>query len=92
MNVQHKQEETAGLFFIAENGTNIAEMEYSRSGGAIMTITHTEVNEAYRGRNLGVLLVEAGVEFARSKQFKIKPHCSYANAIIRKNERMKDVL
>ena len=92
MKVEHKQNEGGGLFYIFENGSNVAEMEYNLKDEHTMVITHTEVDEAYRGRKLGEALVENGVEFARSKQMKVLPLCTYAKAIISKNDEMKDVL
>ena len=92
MKVEHKQREDGGQFYIFKNGENIAEMEYELPGEQKMIITHTEVNEAFRGKKLGEFLVVSGVEHARNMQLKLVPLCTYAKAIIDKNDEMKDVL
>ena len=56
-------------------------LEY-RLGPGVMTIVHTEVDPALRGRGVAGALVRAAVEHARSAGLRVDPACSYARSYI----------
>lgn len=56
-----------------------AELVYRRNGKRLVLI-HTEVPEAWAGRGIGGLLVQAALERARDEDLTIVPLCSYAQA------------
>jgi predicted GNAT family acetyltransferase len=91
MNIQHKDDNKKGLFYIEENGKTLAEMTYVWAGNKII-IDHTEVGEELKGKGAGKQLVEKAVEFAREKKIKIMPLCPFAKAVFDKTEKYKDVL
>ena len=91
MKVDYKKNGSKEVFFIEEEGKQIGEIIFSVSGDQ-MLIEHTEVEEAYRNNDVGQVLVEKSVEYAREKNYKIIPQCPFARAIIEKNESMQDVL
>jgi uncharacterized protein len=54
-----------------------AELHYENLGG-MMTITHTFVSPALRGQGLAGHLMQAALNWAREKNLKVAPQCSYA--------------
>lgn len=92
MEVQRKETEGGGKFFIAENENQIGLMTYRKSGDGVITIDHTEVDSNHRGEGLGEELVAAGVKFARENHLKIVPSCPFAEKIIDRTPKFQDVL
>ncbi len=60
MIIQHKEDGNEGMFYIEQNGEELAEMTYTVEKGK-MVIRHTEVDESLRGKNIGFELVKQGV-------------------------------
>ena len=92
MEIKNTNDGHKGLFYIEENGKQLATMTYVFAGENKFIIDHTEVNPGNEGKGLGKLLVKAGVEFAREKGYKIMPLCPYAKSVFDKTEAYKDVL
>jgi len=92
MEIQHKDNNKTGVFFIEENGEKLAELVYSWNGNDRIIIEHTEVNDVLRGKNIGKTLVATLVEFAREKGIKIVPVCLFAKNVLDKNKEYQDVL
>ena len=93
MQIQHKQSEHRGLFFVrSEDDTVLAELNYMKQGEETMIIEHTEVSEELQGQNVGYQLVSAAVEHARSHHMKVIPMCPFASAIIKKKPEFQDLL
>ncbi|MEP2668178.1 MAG: GNAT family N-acetyltransferase [Cyclobacteriaceae bacterium] len=90
MEIQHKETETKGSFYIGE--PVLAEMTYSKAGDNLIIIDHTEVGEELKGKGVGLQLVKAAVEFARNKKIKILPLCPFAKSVFDKKEELRDVL
>ncbi len=75
--------EAKGQFEIAlENGT--AFLQYRRTNEHISLI-HTEVPEALRGKGLGSQLVRAALDYAHFNQLKIIPVCPFVKAYLQKH-------
>ena len=91
MIIQHKEDRNEGIFYIEQNGEELAEMTYSLEKGK-MVINHTEVDESLRGKNIGFQLVAQGVEYARQENLKILPLCEYAEKVLQTTEEFQDVL
>ncbi|MFD0999751.1 GNAT family N-acetyltransferase [Ohtaekwangia kribbensis] len=92
MQIQHEQSSSKGAFFVAENGTRLAEMTYSKAGDALIIIDHTEVSDALRGKGAGKQLVGAAVDHARKNNLKILPLCPFAKSVFEKVKDFQDVL
>lgn len=84
MQVQQKQDNNKGSFYIEEAGTTVAEITYSMTGSELMIIDHTEVADELRGKNVGQQLVNAAVEYAREKHIKIIPLCPFVKSVFDK--------
>jgi predicted GNAT family acetyltransferase len=91
MLIQHKEDGNEGVFYIEQNGEELAEMTYTLENGK-MVIDHTEVDESLRGKNIGHQLVEHGVEYAREQHLKVLPVCEYAKSVIERTKNFRDVL
>ncbi|MCD6068157.1 MAG: GCN5-related N-acetyltransferase [Bacteroidetes bacterium] len=92
MEVKQNGNEKNGVFYIEENGVQIAAMTYVFAGETKFIIDHTRVNEGNEGRGIGKLLVKAAVDFARARQLKILPLCPFAKAVFGKTPEYNDVL
>lgn len=74
MLIQQRQEVDKGSFFVEIDQRVLAEMTYSLSAPNFMIITHTEVDDSLRGKNLGYQLVNRGLVFAREKNTWLFPY------------------
>ena len=63
-----------------------------RLHGHVMTIDHTEVPAALRGRGIAAALVQAAFEHARSAGWRVVPACSYAAAFASRHPEHADLL
>lgn len=84
--------ESKGFFKATEDGQEAGRMTYSRVNNDRIIIDHTEVNDAFRGRKVGNLMVEAAVAFARKAEIKIIPLCPFAKSVFDKTPEYHDVL
>ena len=76
--------------FATEADGHSAHVEYELAG-QVMTITHTIVPAQIGGRGIAGALVQAAVEHARAQGLKVAPHCSYADAWMRKHPQYEDL-
>lgn len=86
MEIKQEQNQSKGIFYVEEEGKRLAELQYSMANNNLMVINHTEVNEILKGKNVGKQLVNAAANFARTRQYKILPLCSFANAVMKKRK------
>ncbi len=92
MDIQHKDDGKAGVFYIEQDSSTIAEMAYTWKDQSTIIITHTEVDESLEGKGIGKQLVEKGVEFARKRNIKVIPQCPFAKKVIDRTPKFQDVL
>jgi len=92
MEIKNTNDGKRGVFYMEDNGAEIALMHYTFAGPGKMIIDHTEVNDAYEGKGLGKQLVKAGVEYARENHLKILPLCPFAKKIFELTPAFGDVL
>jgi uncharacterized protein len=75
--------EARGQFEIAL-GDEKAVLQYRRTENSI-TLIHTEVPQASRGRGLGNQLIRAALDFAHFNQLKVVPVCPFVKAYLQKH-------
>ena len=92
MTIEQFNRESKGFFKASEDGKEAGRMTYSWAGNDKFIIDHTEVNPDFKGKNVGLQLVMAAVDFAREKNLKIIPLCPFAKSVIDKKEEIRDVL
>ncbi len=92
MDIQHREGQSKGSFFIEEAGEVLAEITYSKAGETKIIIDHTEVSKELRGENVGKILVEQTIEYARKNGLKVIPLCPFAKSVIERDVSLQDVL
>jgi len=77
-------------FELDANGVT-AVMNY-RLAGNVLTLNHTETPSAARRRGIASRLVEAVLQEARSRGFKIVPRCPFVRAYVAKHPECRDLV
>lgn len=90
-NIQQKETDGKGMFFIEKDGDIVAELTYTLRDNNVMTIDHTETNPEMSGEGLASSLVKHSVDYAREKDMKIDPLCRYAAAQFERHEEYQEV-
>jgi uncharacterized protein len=72
-----------------EGGVAVA---YYRAAPGRITITHTEVPTALRGRGIGSVLVRGALELARAQGLKVASGCPFVSAYLGKHPEFNDLL
>lgn len=90
--VQLRIDDKNGYFYIEVDGKVEAKMTFVFAGDDKIIIDHTEVNEGNNGKGYGKMMVAKAVEFARVKNIKIIPLCSFAKSVINKKPEFQDIL
>ena len=85
MDIQHKQYEKNGSFFVESEGKKLAKLSYSFKTPEILTIEHTVVDPSLRGKNVGLQLVNKAVDFARENKLTIIAECPFAKTVFEKH-------
>lgn len=91
MDIKHEQLKLKHRFYIEEDGVEIGEMTYAFVGDNIIDINSTFINEDYRGRDLGLKLIEKAVSFMRANNIKAIPSCPYVEKVFNETPEYSDV-
>ncbi len=92
MEIQLKDDEKKGSFYIESNDKIVAEMHFVWAGSDKIIIDHTDVDASLKGKNVGKQLLHRVVQHAREKQLKILPLCPFAKSVFDKTVEYRDVL
>lgn len=90
MHIQHEAEGPLGRFFYQQDEAE-GELTYRLKDG-ILALDHTGVDEQFKGQGVGKALVERAVEWAREEGYKVKPYCTFAAAVMKREPSYADVL
>ncbi len=77
--------------FELETTAGLAVAEYRRDGNVI-TIFHTEVPTALRGRGIGDQLVRGVLDDVRRRGLKVVPRCWFVRAFVEANPDYRDLI
>lgn len=79
--------------FVVQNplGEEAVEITYIKSGRDKLIITHTGVEDDYRGKGLAAKLVYQVVEKAKNEGLKIVPLCPFAKEEFARNPEYQEV-
>lgn len=83
---------TKGYFGAFYGNKEAGRMSYTFAGETRMILDHTEVDDEYRGQNIGKRILMEVVEYARQNKIRIIPLCPFAKSIFEKVESIRDVL
>jgi len=78
-------------FEFEENG-EVAYLEFDLDGSGWMTLWHTEVPPALRGKGVADMLARTALEYARDNKLKLDVICPVALNFINKNPEFKDLV
>ena len=68
-----------------------AELRYSLRDGR-MVIDHTGVPDAIGGRGIAGILVQAALDLARARGWRVVPACSYSAAYVQRHPEYADLI
>lgn len=89
--IQFTESGSKGSFIYVANGKKGGEMTFSKAGEGMIIIDHTEVEDDFRGKGVGLALVEHVVEFVRERKIKMLPLCPFTKATLQKHPEWADV-
>lgn len=89
--IQQKENEGKGMFYIEKDGDIIAELTYTLKDNNVMTLDHTETDPDETGNGLASKLVKHSVDYAREKDLMIDPLCEYAAKQFERHEEYREV-
>ena len=89
--ISKEDAETRGRYFTVVDGME-AELTFSKMGETAVIADHTSVPKALAGRGIGKALVEALIEDARGKGFKIMPLCPFVRRQYALHPQWKDTM
>lgn len=92
MEIKIKEKDGKGYALANQEGTQAGMMSFNRPNNQFIIIDHTEVEEEFRGSDVGKQMLFKLVDMAREQDFKIFPLCPFANAMFRKIPEIRDVL
>lgn len=92
MEIQKITEGQKGYFVALDGGTEAGRMYITNAGDDKIIIDHTEVNDAFRGQQVGKRILDEVVRFARENGIRIIPLCPFARSVFDKTEGIRDVL
>jgi predicted GNAT family acetyltransferase len=82
-------EENRGGFYIDKDNIHIAEMVIAIKDNKLI-VFHTEVEPELKGQNIGKLLLETMVEYARKNNLKVVPYCPFVRGQFKRHEKEYD--
>jgi predicted GNAT family acetyltransferase len=91
MDIQHKEDQQSGQFFIEQEGKRVALLVYDKADDNRLVIEHTEVDKSLRGQKIGYELVHSTIQYARNNGLKVLPICPFARKIMERNADWSDV-
>lgn len=65
--------------FFARTAHGLAYLAYEQKDDGVLDLQHTVVPKAAQGEGVGDALVRAALDYARERQVKIIPSCSYVS-------------
>lgn len=83
-------DETAHRFETTREG-HLCVLDYSLAGD-VANFHHTGVPAAVGGRGIAAELVQAGLETARARGWRVQPTCSYVAAYLRRHPEYRDLI
>ncbi len=82
---------TRSRFEIEQDG-HVSYLEFETDSHGWMTIWHTEVAPALRGKGIGLELVTTAFQYARENSLKVDVICPLANHLVEKHPEFQSLL
>lgn len=90
--IKQIQSGTKGFFGAFDGNKEAGRMSYTFAGKSTIIIDHTEVNNEYRGQNIGKRILMEVINYVRENKIKIIPLCPFAKSVFDRIEEIRDVL
>lgn len=75
-----------------DNNNVIGSVDFELRDNTSLAITHTIVKPEFEGQGIAGSLNKEVLEFAKKKQYKVVPICSYTKAYIERHPEYKDLV
>lgn len=85
-----KQDGNQGAYVAVKENKTIAEITWAQLGD-VMVIDHTFVDASLRGQGIAKKLLDKAADYARQKNFKIEPVCSYVVSVFEHTTSYDDI-
>lgn len=92
MQIKHTESKHGGVFVYHQDDTKLAEIHYQWRDKKTIVADHTWVDDRLRGQGVARMMLDALVDFAREKQLKIFPTCSYVEVMFRRDKSLVGVI
>jgi predicted GNAT family acetyltransferase len=92
MEIKHRENAHKGSFYVEENNTVLAELSYSFAGADKLILDQTNISTKLKGKEIGNSLVEAAVNYSKTKNIRIVPLCPFAKDLIENTPEFREVL
>jgi len=79
-------------FEIVDDDGNVAGFAEYRRDGDTLTMTHTEIGDAYEGQGLGGKLARGALDLVRAGGGRVVPQCQFIKGWIEKHEDYGDLV
>lgn len=81
-----------GKFTAFINGKPAGLISYLATDVGHISLMHTEVDDEFRGQNVGKQILEEIVEYARENNILVTPLCPFTQAMFQRHKEYADVL
>ncbi|WP_067622566.1 GNAT family N-acetyltransferase [Alicyclobacillus acidiphilus] len=88
----HIRAKANGFEAVDDRGQVIGRIDCSEVREGVVSIDHTIVAPEHQGQGIAAQLVEQVVKQARAEHKRIRPVCSYAYAVFRRNAEYREVI
>ena len=92
MDIKNEETEKKGEFYVEQDGTRVAKLQYFNAREGEIVVYHTEVDDTLSGQGVGKTLVAAVAAYARENNAKIKATCTYAHKVLSASDEYRDLL
>jgi hypothetical protein len=89
--MSEQQNVVKSRFELEEDGET-AYLEFETDSAGWITLMHTEVPKALRGRGIANILAQTGLEYARDHQLKVDVVCPLVASYVAKNPEFKGLV
>ncbi len=81
-----------GSIQMRDNNISVGKLSFTVVELNVIKVTHTFVNEDYRGQGIAAKLVDALIEYCTAEGLSIIPVCSYIVKLAQRDERLKKLV
>ncbi len=93
MNFKNTTSDNGGFITLQKNNEEAGKLTYTIiPQDQKMIISYVYISPKFRGKALGKYLVEEAIRYARTHNYKVFPHCSFAHSVMNLMDDIDDIL